>query len=244
MLPVTSNGWSGCRPATSRQSRLSASPSTIRAVGTRSCASGTRSRSFSIATTLAFRAANASVSAPGPGPISSTRSPGAGASAATIRSRMARCWRKCWPNRFRVRTLEPQHQQGAVVLGTGGEPVGLRHDSSYDQLGNPAPSRRERGQEPALAEALPRCILGVDQPVGPETEQVAARGPWNGPGLDGLGAEPERSGGGLEPLRGAFGGEAKGVGMAGAGPAELPVDRVEDPVEDGEVGVGRCELGG
>ena len=83
------------RPATTR------SPAQL--LGGRAAA---RSRSSSMATTAAARAASGRVMAPRPGPISRNVSSGEGSMAATSLRAQAGS-RKCWPNRLRAFTCDP-----------------------------------------------------------------------------------------------------------------------------------------
>src|SRR6266702_4659393 len=113
MLPTTFNcglrigdcGLPGGVSTNACQLSLSASPSTTVTFpnphsAIRNPQSLASRRSFSTATTLATRGASAAVRLPVPAPISPTTSSGAGSSASTMRCRMFRSVRKCWPRRL------------------------------------------------------------------------------------------------------------------------------------------------
>src|SRR5688572_19258147 len=174
MLPATRNSG----PAIACQSASSASASTMVAAGTFWRSAGTRSASFSIATSFPALPASASVSPPGPAPISSTVSPAVGPSASAMRSRMRRSERKCWPSlRLARGTSDPEHQNRPIVLRTGAECLRRGEDRLHDRFGRLVPMVAHVGEEPLLAERLALLVPRVDQPISPEHQEIMAHAP-------------------------------------------------------------------
>src|SRR5512133_1466472 len=132
MFPATRNEG-GTRLC---QSSASASPSMIRTLENLVCSEGTRSGSFSIATTCPARLASAPVRPPGPGPISRTVSLGPAPSASAIRARILGSARKCCPRRRLARgTLDPHDQESAVVDRSHPERIGVLENRLHDGFG-------------------------------------------------------------------------------------------------------------
>ncbi len=203
---------------------------------------GTRSASFSIATSRPARSASAAVSPPGPGPISSTVSSGPAPSASAMRPRSRGSVRKCCPSRRLARGTARSGGRAACGRRSGCAPNASASAStaSHDRLGRLGAEPAHLGQQPLLAERLAVRVPRVHQPVGPEHQQVVIDRPRHLPPLDASRRrEPERRRGGLEPLGLAEPGHAKRVRMTRVGVGEPAGERIEHAVEHAEVHLGR-----
>ena len=100
------------------------------------------------------------------------------------------------------------------------------------------------GEQPRFTERLAVGVLGLDQSVGAEAQQVVARGPGNLAALDrGRGGEAERRRRGDESLGDAGCGNPPGIRMPRVGIGQPARLGVEHAVEHGEVHLGGRELG-
>ena len=160
------------------------------------------------------------MSPPGPGPISSTVSPALGAERVGDAAEDPGIGEEM----LAEPALGPGHRQirrtSSVRSSSGCAPNASASASTAcdDRLGRLGPAAAHLVQQPLLAERLARLVPRVDQPVGPEHQQIVVHDPGHLPPLDAARrGEPERRRGGLEPLGLAEPGHAERVGVPRVG---------------------------
>src|SRR5207302_1842417 len=230
------------------RSVLSTSASTISTFGLvayRSRSIAARARSYSTAITRRARSRRMSVSAPRPAPISRIVSSGRGSSASTMRDRMCRSARKCWPRLFRTGgsavwprrfTSAPQRHDRQVVAAASVSRVLVEQpENIVEHLRGMLLTMLARDLDDfLLAKTLPLPVPRVADAVSEQQEQIP-RGPLAARAGRRAGAHAERWVEGRQTLDLAALRNHERVRMAGVRVAQTPGIAIDDGIEQGDV---------